>query len=160
MHNKARILVFTIFISTLFSGVSLADSFSNMDKLYVKECSECHIAFPPVFHSKESWEKVMTTLDKHFGDNAELAPEDVKHILKFLQDNARHTFFWSSSDNPLRFTETRAFRSEHDEAPKKAVGPDSQVKSFSDCKACHKHADKGSYRESEISIPGFPNWED
>jgi hypothetical protein len=61
---------------------------------------------------------------------------------------------------PLRITETGSFMKEHDEIPKKMVTGNPEVKSFSNCQACHRDADKGLFDEHTVSIPGYGVWED
>ena len=60
---------------------------------------------------------------------------------------------------PLRITETPYFRHEHREIPRRIINlPD--VGSLSQCNACHRRAEKGSFRESEIWIKGIGRWDD
>ena len=40
--------------------------------VYKEECGSCHMAYPPGLLPARSWTKVMSGLDNHFGDNAEL----------------------------------------------------------------------------------------
>jgi len=130
--------------------------------LYRKECGSCHLAFPAKFIGQEGWQKIMTTLDDHFGDNAELDKKDSDLILSYLLANAAREsrWGWGRSNGSLRITDNRHFQREHHEVPNRAVGQNAQVKSLSDCLACHKRADQASFRESEIWIPGFASWDD
>ena len=38
--------------------------------LYQEECGSCHMAYPPGLLPGRSWEKLMTGLADHFGENA------------------------------------------------------------------------------------------
>ena len=35
-----------------------------------------------------------------------------------------------------------------------------RVRSFSNCNACHRYAERGSFNEHEIRIPGYGRYED
>src|SRR5690606_15412168 len=56
--------------------------------LYQQECVSCHMPYQPGLLPARSWEKLMANLADHFGDNAELAPEDQKAITAFLTAHA------------------------------------------------------------------------
>ncbi|MBU1426596.1 MAG: diheme cytochrome c [Gammaproteobacteria bacterium] len=120
--------------------------------LWQTECGSCHVAFPPRLLPAESWQAVMSGLDKHFGSDASLDAPSAREIGAFLDKHAgrnRHT----KSDKPLlRITETRWFVREHDEVPGR-VWKNPKVKSAANCAACHTKAESGSYRERDIRIP-------
>lgn len=130
-------------------------------QLYQKECGEaCHIAFPPGMLVRSNWNKIMQSLDNHFGDNAELDTTDAKLITEFLQTEGANNIYWSRSNSDLRITKTRNFRHEHDEVPRRLVGQTAQIKSFAECQSCHTRANQGSYNERDIKITGFGAWDD
>ena len=138
--------------------------------LYAEECGACHFAYQPGLLPARSWRKIMDTLADHFGENAELGNEEAIKLSAYLITNAAdHSGYKRSSriagslkadDAPLRFTETRYFQRQHHELSKRMVEDNPQVKSFSRCGVCHTQADKGSYNEHEVKIPGFAHWED
>jgi hypothetical protein len=105
---------------------------------------------------------MMTGLDKHFGENAELDATTNKEITDFLVKNSadvsnsrRCSKMINSigkNDAPLRITETAYFIRKHDEVSastfkRKAIG------SASNCIACHKGAEVGNFSEHEVRIP-------
>ncbi len=147
------------------TGVAIVE-----DAVYTEECGSCHMAYPAGLLPARSWEKLMTGLDDHFGDNAELDNKTRQHISDFLQANsADHSnyrrskkFARSIADNdaPLRITQAPYFKHEHDEIPARLVGPNARVRSFSECNACHTGAEKGSFNEHDINIPGLGRWDD
>jgi hypothetical protein len=57
--------------------------------LYIKECGSCHIAYQKEFLPKRSWNKMMNTLDNHFGVDATLEPEDKKNINRIFNSNIK-----------------------------------------------------------------------
>jgi hypothetical protein len=99
---------------------------------YRAECGSCHVAYPPQLLPKESWQKLMARLDRHFGSDASLDPESQQEIGRFLATNAGRRAAPPGAEP--RITETRWFRKEH-----------GAVKNSADCMACHKRADQGDY---------------
>lgn len=116
-----------------------------------KECSACHIAFRPNFLPKASWQKVMASLDKHYGADASLAAPDQKKITNWLNSVALDVGE-APPDNRLTkaFWFTRKHGSKH-------IQPDvwqrASVKSPANCQACHVDAAKGDFNEHRIRIP-------
>ncbi len=136
--------------------------------LYQSECGSCHFAYQAGFLPARSWKKMMSGLEDHFGDNAELAAADRQAIEDYLVANAAdkaserrsQKFMRSIGDStPLRITEVRYFRKEHDEVPQRVIKHE-KIGSLSNCMACHTRADTGSYAERDIRIPGVGRWED
>ena len=138
--------------------------------LYLEECGSCHFAYQPGLLPIASWEKLMSTLDDHFGENAELPEADAIKIRNILLDGAAGRtnrkisvkFIRSLRDGqiPLRITEIPYFIHEHDELSPRMVQDNPEVKSLSRCDACHTDAAKGIFDEHAIKIPGFGRWED
>lgn len=133
---------------------------------YRRECGSCHIAYPPRFLQDSSWEKVMDELDNHFGDNTELDPKEHQMILDYLVDHSgssRWYQFWQRHDEksiPTRIIDTRAFRHEHDELPKKFYAENFRQITLSQCDQCHPEAAQGRFDEHQIRIPGMGQWYD
>ena len=61
------------------------------NKAYLKECGACHLAYQPQLLPKRSWEKIMSTLDKHFGDSATLDEATRTEILDYIVRNSAET---------------------------------------------------------------------
>jgi len=147
------------------TGVAMVSS-----PVYKDECGSCHMAYPPGLLAENSWEKIMSSLDEHFGDNAELDSKSQSVITDFLVANSadktdyrRSRRFASASASGeviTRITETPYFKHEHDEIPASLVTGNKDVNSFSQCNACHSKADQASFREGDISIPGYGRWDD
>jgi len=122
--------------------------------VWKQECSECHLAFPARYLPAESWREMMSVLDKHFGSNASLDSETIKEITTYLEKNARtrKSYRDASGKYPLRITESRWFKHEHDEVASE-VKRNPKVKSLSNCAVCHKQAELGDYSEHNVTIP-------
>ena len=112
----------------------------------------------------------MAGLDDHFGDNAELDSNDHQAISQYLLDNSaeksgsRHSHKMlkglSAATTPLRISELPKFKREHNEVPKRVFKNNPDLKSLSQCAACHRDAKQGYFSESRINIPGFGRWDD
>lgn len=120
----------------------------------LKECGSCHMAFLPGFLPGRSWEKIMGNLKEHFGDNASLDEAATKEITDYLVANASDAKSHgknaapakeSSAEPVIRISELPWFKAEH----ARRITPDSlkrhKAKSKSDCKACHRGAEKGFF---------------
>lgn len=138
--------------------------------VYQEECGGCHMVYPPGLLPARSWTKLMAGLDDHFGDNAELDAATLQSINEFLLNNSadrsdyRRSLKFSNSiksdDAPVRITQTPYFKHKHDEIPDGMVSANPQLKSFSQCSACHTNAEQGSFDEHDIRIPGYGRWDD
>jgi len=125
---------------------------AQINPKWQQECSSCHIAYAPALLPAESWRKVMSGLDQHFGTDASSTPPETKEITDFLVKHGSNR--WSGAAAPLRITETAGFKRQHagDELPR-GVWKRASVKSASNCQACHAGADKGDFNEHSVKIP-------
>jgi len=134
---------------------------------YQEECSECHMAYPANFLPEKSWNKILATLDDHFGENAELDNETNQALKSYLAQHAmkKNLFnrllrnFPSDTPTPLRITELPYFIRKHDEIPQKWVKNNPKVGSFSQCDKCHQGAASGDFEEDNVRIPGVGRWD-
>ncbi|MDP1635915.1 MAG: cytochrome C [Gallionellaceae bacterium] len=99
-----------------------------------KECSGCHVAYPPHMLSGENWQQLMGGLDKHFGSNAALDVRENKTIREFLKRYAGGGPKYESAS--LRISETPWFHREHRVISEKEWNLP-EVKTRSNCTACH-----------------------
>ncbi len=137
---------------------------------YKEECGSCHFAYQPGLLPARSWEKMMKNLEDHFDENAELDQETQTKLTKYLVTNAADFANYKRSKRimsslrknatPLRITETPYFMRKHDEIPRRMVQDNPELGSYSKCAACHVNAEKGSYEDDEVRIPGVGKWED
>ena len=137
---------------------------------YKEECGSCHFPYQPGLLPARSWRKMMTELDNHFSENAELETADAQRLTAYLTENAADTSNYKRSrgmmrslnknDVPLRISTTRYFKRKHHELPTRMVKGNPKVRSFSNCELCHTRAAQGSYNEHQVKVPGFPGWED
>jgi len=170
-------ILFAVGISTviLFTLPAIADEddassgvMPATEKQYKDECGACRFAYPPGLLPARSWEKLLSNLSDHFGENAELGADVAQSLNAYLTQHAADKVRNRLSQRiarsvvhttPLRITETAFFKREHREVPQRLVKDNPQVQSFSKCQVCHTRAAAGSFSEEEINIPGHGRWD-
>lgn len=146
------------------------DVASVRDPRYTAECGSCHMAYPPGLLPARSWVAMMSNLNDHFGDNAELDQETTAALTRYLVENSADGSDYRRSRQivrtlaldavPLRISELPYIGHEHAEIPQRMIASNPGVGSLSNCNACHQRAQQGSFREREIQIPGYGRWDD
>jgi hypothetical protein len=175
MKREINISILTVLL-LVASCAGFADGGKNRgvapvkNPSYVEECSSCHFAYQPGLLPSRSWEKIMSNLGDHFGDNAELDAPIRKELLRYLVDNGADRSNYRRSkkimrtigvnDAPMQITKVSYFKRKHDELSNRMVAANPKVVSLGNCGACHTKADTGSFSEREIDIPGFGAWHD
>lgn len=135
------------------TGLAYADSKKTAVPDFPKwkeECGSCHIAYPARFLTGDDWQRLMGSLDKHFGDNAAIDAKANQEILAYLTRYAGSGAKHSASS--LRISDTSWFTREHREVPARAW-TDPAVKSRANCTACHINAERGDWSERGIRMP-------
>ncbi|MDH3221904.1 MAG: diheme cytochrome c [Gammaproteobacteria bacterium] len=140
-------------------------SSAAQDPIYVEECGSCHMAYPGELLPAGSWRKIMSGLDDHFGENAELDPDTRQSVEDYLVHVSKAGGYRKLQRNlggqtPLRITELPYFVHEHDEIPRRLIEGNDRVGSLSQCNACHQGAEKGHFDEDDVVIAGFGRWDD
>lgn len=122
-----------------------------------KECSACHMLYPPALLPGRSWQGMVDNLKDHFGENAELDAATAKTISDYLVANAgdnrrgapKLMRGLSATTTPERITELPWWKRKHEK--KNRVAPATLAKKGAkfkgDCKACHKQAEQGFFEE-------------
>lgn len=109
------------------------------DAMTEKECGECHMAFQPALLPARSWARIIDGLQDHFGDDARLPSDTATHIRDYLTAHAGRP----GDSGIIRITEQSWFIREHRLSPRILQRP--EVKTKSNCPACHTRADQGIY---------------
>ncbi len=130
------------------------------DATWAKECGDCHMAFHPTLLPAASWQKIMSTLDDHFGEDASLPPDTATAISAYLVANSAETsdslpanvFRKVSETRPLEITQTPFWLRLHEEIPD-SVFKAAPVNTRQNCAACHGDAATGTFAPQFISIP-------
>ena len=140
--------------------------------LYEQECGACHFAYQPGILPARAWKKTMDNLSDHFGEIVELEKEDFAALTEYLTkdaaDRSGNKFAISGKiirslgdkEIPVRITEIPYIVRKHHELSARHIGKNPDVKSLSNCNACHTKAETGSFREGQVVIPNFGQWED
>ncbi len=142
----------------LASPHALADGDRNarvpLKPLYVQECGVCHTAYPPAWLPAASWQRLTGQLSRHFGSDASLDAATLAELSGWLATHAATPGSRRGGDAPPedRITRSAWFLREHREVPA-ATWRHPQVRSASQCAACHTRAAEGSFRERELQLP-------
>jgi len=130
-------------------------------QLYFKVCGECHFEFPPSLLPAKSWELMMNSLEKHFGEDATLSARNTKLVLDFLTKNAAEkskseaSYKISRSLNEvsgMQISKSAFWIKKHSEV-KKEVYKRKLIRNRLNCVACHPQAKFGSFEDGDIDIP-------
>jgi mono/diheme cytochrome c family protein len=121
---------------------------------YEQECAACHIAYPPGLLPAASWQRLMGTLEQHYGSDASLDAASVQEISQWLAGHAGTYKRVSEPPPDNRITRSAWFLRKHraDEVPPE-LWRHAAVKSASNCAACHTQATQGRFNEREIRLP-------
>ncbi|MBN9462534.1 MAG: diheme cytochrome c [Burkholderiales bacterium] len=125
---------------------------ADVPATYLQECASCHIAYPPGALPAASWQRIMSTLDSHYGTDAELDAAPGARIGAWLQ---RHAGTWKHvSEAPPhdRITRSRWFERRHRKVDA-AVWRHDSVKSAANCAACHAGAERGRFDDDDLRFP-------
>ncbi len=177
LYSRGRWLVASgLLLSGMYFGISALSTAATASEKnsvamqspvpagYERACGECHMAYPPVLLPVKSWERLMSQLDNHFDENAELLPEEHVKVDKYLISNAGYEgqgLLQNMQEKaPLRITLLPEYLHEHDELKKEMTTENPQVVSLSNCDACHQDSVLARFEEDMINIPGFGPWED
>ena len=128
------------------------------DPVAAKECSACHVAYPPYLLPQRSWKALMNGLSDHFGEDAWLPEETRKHIEDYLMstagdagDNMFAKMFMRKipkDSTPLRISDLKSFKGDHNGVTGRF--PDLWEKagrSWAQCDACHARAAEGKFED-------------
>ena len=157
VHTRNRKVSYLLALALLGFGTQAASDeyvFDATDPVWQSECGSCHIPYPPALLPAASWRILMAQLDRHFGSDASVDPATATAITSFLDRNAGRPRRENAGSGtpPVRITETRWFRNEHDEVPARTWRSPA-VKSAANCEACHAQAAGGNFSERTQRVP-------
>lgn len=116
-----------------------------------QECASCHTLYPPAFLPVESWRRIMSGLDKHYGTDASVDAKSNQAITQWLTQYGG-TYKRVSGPPPNdRITESAWFKKKHS-GVSAATWKNLKVKSASNCVACHTGANEGIYDDESIVL--------
>lgn len=131
------------------------------NQTYFDECGACHFAYQPGLLPSESWDKILTGLEDHFGETVDLDKQSKKTITEYLKTNsAEHSRAKRSvkimrslgSNTPMRITDLPYIQAKHRKISQDVLQRES-IGSLSNCSVCHVSAEKGIYEDDYVRIP-------
>ena len=136
----------------------------QINPLVAEECTACHMLYHPSLLPAKDWERITSTLEDHFGEDASLDEESTTEIRDWLMANAAetadtrpaHVFKLALKDNglPGSITDTPFWQGRHEELLEdKTIFERKGIRSKSNCVACHKDAESGLFSPFKINIP-------
>lgn len=151
-----RTLVSTTVLGLTGLGAAHADSDRLLPRdtppVYHQECASCHTAYPPALLPARSWQRVMSTLDKHYGTDASLDAATRRQLDTWLQAHAGSGKRARTEPPQDRVTRSVWFERKHRKIDP-AVWQLTSVKTPANCGACHPGADRGNYDDDELRVP-------
>jgi nitrate/TMAO reductase-like tetraheme cytochrome c subunit len=153
MNKRNSSLLTALLASTLvIPGSAFADGvFAGTNAKWKTECGSCHVAYPAQLLPATSWQRLMKSLDKHFGTDASVDAATAAEISTFLEKYSGSKR-GITGETTLRVSETSWFQREHRKVDA-ATWKNPKVKSAANCAACHTNAEAGDYSERGIRIP-------
>lgn len=141
-----------------FKGPRLA-----MNANWNAECGDCHLAYHPSLLPARSWHKMFDQQDQHFEEDLMLDEALITELLAYAAAHAAEQepteAAWKINtslkpeESPLQITETKYWREQHSEI-EEAIWQRGDVRSKSNCAACHLDAEQGTFEDSAMRIPG------
>ncbi len=137
---------------------------TQINPLVAEECTACHMLYHPSLLPAKDWERITSTLEDHFGEDASLDEESTAEIRDWLMANAAettdtrpaHVFKLTPKANglPGSITDTPFWQHRHEELLEdKTIFERKGIRSKSNCVACHKDAESGLFSPFKINIP-------
>jgi len=151
-HSISAALVLAGCAGAVFAGESEHRARVPLLPQYQQECAACHVAFPPGLLPAASWRRLMDNLPRHFGTDASLEAPAAAQISSWLAANAGTSRRGREEPPQDRITRSAWFEHEHGGIAA-ATWKSPQVKSASNCAACHTTANQGVFNEHDVRIP-------
>jgi hypothetical protein len=152
-------VIFGLVNVSVYAEKAINKTVQKPNVVYQEECGSCHLAYPASFLPAKSWDKILSTLDNHFDESAELDKETTQVLKTYLSEHAmRKGLFNRLMRNfpegvPTRITKLPYFIRKHDEISESWVKKNPKIGSFSQCDKCHQSAARGDFDEDNVRIP-------
>ncbi len=119
---------------------------------YVQECGACHTPYAPGLLPAASWQRLMSTLPRHFGTDASTDAATQSTLSTWLQQNAGTGKRGREEPPEDRITRAAWFSREHREF-NASTWKRPAIKSPANCSACHTQAAQGRFSEQDVRVP-------
>jgi cytochrome c553 len=153
------IIILTVFI---LAAIALTSRHANAGSksmspvqslpIYQTECGSCHLAYPPGFLPKTSWEQLMSNLSKHYGTDASIDAKSNHQINQWLTQYGGSYKRVKESPPENRITKSAWFERKHRKV-KASDFTKPSVRSPANCAACHQQAEQGLFDDDDVRIP-------
>lgn len=167
MKKVAGVLVLCVWATSVsaasISRVEVAPL--KPSKAYQQACAACHILYAPSMLPARSWKKMMSNLNEHFGDNAEVTAAVNAEVSAYLEQHAAEhdkrryaksmLGLLKDGETPRYISDTKYFKLMHDAVKPRMVSENPDVRSFASCAACHSQAEQGKFNRIEATIPHY-----
>ena|SRR5574344_538645 len=138
------------------------------NEIYKNECGSCHFAYPAGLLPSSAWNKMMSNLSNHFGDDASVDKKTFQTLSSYLNENsAEKSMNYKRSRKivenlngtiPDSISKMPYIKKKHKEIKENLI-TQKEVKGLFNCTACHKNAEKGIFSEEDVNIPNYGKWE-
>jgi len=135
------------------------------NKAYENACASCHMLYAPGTLPARSWKVLMSGLDNHFGDDAEVEKAVQEEITAYLERNAADKVpniyatpmlkLLKDNETPLRISDAKYFKLLHDMVKPEMVTGNPDVRTFARCEVCHHEALGGRFNKFAVRIPNY-----
>lgn len=149
-RSRAALALFALAAAIALPAHAGSHVYPGNDPKWKAECGSCHLAFPAQLLPADSWRRMLSGLNRHFGVDASVDPGDLKQIARYLEANSA-TGKMAETPPPAQITEAGWFRREHRKVPA-ADWKSGTVKSAANCAACHTAAEQGDFSERQIKF--------
>jgi nitrate/TMAO reductase-like tetraheme cytochrome c subunit len=119
---------------------------------YKNECASCHMAYPPAMLSKPAWQRIMGSLEKHYGTDASVDAVTERQIGTWLQAEGGSYKRVEASSPADRLSTTQWFEKKHRKI-EKTVWTRKSINGKAQCQACHQGAEIGDFEDDRVRIP-------
>lgn len=136
--------------------------------IYEKECGSCHFAYQAGLLPSNSWNKMMSNLSDHFGDDASVDEKTFQTLVGYLNENsAEKSMNYKRSRKivenlngtiPDSISTMPYMKKKHRDIKEHLI-TQKEVKGLFNCTACHQNAKKGIFSDDDVKIPNYGKWE-
>ena len=138
------------------------------NEVYKNECGSCHFAYPAGLLPSSAWNKMMSNLSNHFGDDASVDEKTFQTLASYLNENsAEKSMNYKRSRKivenlngviPDSISKMPYMKKQHKEIKENLI-TQKEVKGLFNCTACHQNAKKGIFSDDDVKIPNYGRWE-
>ncbi|PRM98847.1 diheme cytochrome c [Aliarcobacter cryaerophilus] len=136
--------------------------------IYEKECGSCHFAYQAGLLPSNSWNKMMSNLSDHFGDDASVDEKTFQTLVGYLNENSAEKSMNNKRSRkivenlngtiPDSISKMPYMKKKHRDIKEHLI-TQKEVKGLFNCTACHQNAKKGIFSDDDVNIPNYGKWE-